>query len=304
MNPERATAREHGGVWRFVHFPASRLVIAIAVVTASFAGGQIVLGRLVSGRGMGAGTGAFLAAPILIAFTWLGYRIYVRVVERRTPAELASRGALSSFPAGALIGAGLFATTVGILWLTGNYHVVGVSPRWMLIAPLSGGLISGFVEEIVLRGIIFRILEEWLGSWIAVAISALLFGLVHLGNAHATLVGAIAIALEAGVLLAAAFMATRTLWFPIGIHFAWNFTEGGIFGLSVSGNNRAGLLISSLSGPDLLSGGTFGAEASVFAVLVCLAAGVGLFSIARRQGRIVGFRGASGPAPTSSSGKI
>ena len=66
------------------------------------------------------------------------------------------------------------------------------------------------------------------------------------------------IVLEAGVLLGLAYAATRSLWLPIGLHFGWNFTEGGIFGASVSGRAYHGMFKFSLSGSDILTGGAFG----------------------------------------------
>jgi uncharacterized protein len=96
----------------------------------------------------------------------------------------------------------------------------------------------------------------------------------------------VAIALEAGIFLGAAYMLTRRLWFVIGAHFGWNFAEGAIFGLSVSGNQaKGGVIQGTLAGPPLLSGGSFGVEASLPAVLVCLAAAAALLVLAHRRGR-------------------
>ncbi|MCJ7434908.1 MAG: CPBP family intramembrane metalloprotease [Anaerolineales bacterium] len=148
-------------------------------------------------------------------------------------------------------------------------------------------VLSGVFEEILFRGILFRIVEESLGTWLSLLFSALLFGLLHLGNPNATLWAAIAIAMEAGILLAAAFIVTRRLWLVIGIHFAWNFTQGGIFSISVSGNQVDGLLQATLTGPELLAGGAFGAETSIFAVIVCLAAGVYFIWKALKKGEFV-----------------
>ena len=109
--------------------------------------------------------------------------------------------------------------------------------------------------------------------------------MIHLLNGHATLQGALCIIFEAGILLAAAFMLTRRLWLPMGMHFAWNFTQGGIFGVAVSGGATAGLFRGELSGPTWLSGGAFGAEGSVVALVLCASVGVGLLRMAWvRQG--------------------
>jgi hypothetical protein len=135
--------------------------------------------------------------------------------------------------------------------------------------------------------VIFRISEESLGTPLALALSAAIFGLIHLFNPHSTLWGAIAIILEAGIMLGAAYILTRRLWFPIGIHFAWNFTQGGIFGVAVSGSRSTGLLRGTLSGPDWLSGGEFGAEGSAPAIVLCATAGIVLLAIARRKNHFV-----------------
>ena len=95
-----------------------------------------------------------------------------------------------------------------------------------------------------------------------------------------------AIALEAGVLLAASFAVSRNLWLPIGMHFGWNFTEGGVFGASVSGSGK-GIAKVSLSGPYLMTGGAFGPEAPVVAVAVCLLAAFALIALTIRKGRWV-----------------
>jgi uncharacterized protein len=113
------------------------------------------------------------------------------------------------------------------------------------------------------------------------------FGLLHLLNAHASLQGAVAIMLEAGVLLAGAYLMTRRLWLPIGIHIGWNFTQGGVFGVAVSGTPATGVLRGVLSGPSWLSGGIFGAEASIVAVIIGLIAAGTFLTIAVRRRHIV-----------------
>ena len=88
-------------------------------------------------------------------------------------------------------------------------------------------------------------------------------------------------------MLAAAYMLTRRLWLCIGIHIAWNFTEGGIFSVAVSGGNAQGLLQAKLTGADWLTGGAFGAEGSIVALAMCSAAGILLLFEAVRKGNVV-----------------
>jgi membrane protease YdiL (CAAX protease family) len=135
---------------------------------------------------------------------------------------------------------------------------------------------------------LFRSVEDLLGSWISVALSSFVFGAVHLVNPEATLAGAVYVGIEAGLLLAAAYLVTRRLWISIGAHMAWNYSEGAIFSSVVSGGiNDPGLIRSSIEGPELLTGGSFGLESSVFALVLCTSAGLIMMIIAARRGHIV-----------------
>jgi membrane protease YdiL (CAAX protease family) len=244
------------------------------------------------GAGLVATPGASLAwsaftALITAGAVSLAYSAYVRLVEKRPVSELSLDGAWRELGAGIALGAGMLAGTVGILWLLGHYRVTGVNGLGFVAAPLIAAVSASVTEEIIFRGVVFRLIERGLGSWLAIAFSALLFGLGHAANPNATWFSSVAVALEAGILLAAAYMLTRRLWLAIGVHFAWNLVQGGIFGVAVSGLQASGLLRSLLTGPEWLSGGEFGVEASVVAVVVCVATGVYLLLKAKARGHIV-----------------
>lgn len=265
---------------RAILFPPVRAVIGFFWV-----GGAI---------GLGSGVGGWLPAsmqvlsPLLLALGALvGYYSFVRVVERRAVVELLSRGWFAEAAAGLAIGAGLFSAVVGVLFLLGSYTATVASAASSVLPALMTAVMAGVTEELLVRAVAFRILESWLGSWLALGISAVLFGLMHLPNPAATVLSAAAIALEAGVMLAAAYMVTRRIWLAIGIHIAWNFTQGGIFGLPTSGVQSSGFLEGHVRGSSLLTGGAFGPEASIVAVVVCLAAGVYLLRLARSKGHVL-----------------
>jgi len=220
----------------------------------------------------------FLLACIAVFICGLAYYGFVRLTERRTVTELSVQKAIPELTIGVMIGTIIFFISIGILWSFGFYRVVGVNPPGVIVPGLVLALFHGVYEELLIRGILFRVMEESLGTWLAVVISALIFGALHLMNPNATLWGGIAIAIEAGIPLAAAFVFSRRLWIPIGIHIAWNFTQG-FFGVAVSGNNIQGLFNAILGGPDLLSGGAFGIEASILVVIISL--GVGVYFLRR-----------------------
>ncbi|WP_051571739.1 CPBP family intramembrane glutamic endopeptidase [Cryptosporangium arvum] len=218
-----------------------------------------------------------------------GYRWLTRTVEGRTTVdELPSAGTWTGLRRGVLIGSAAFTTTMLLIGMFGGWdHVGGGSFGGMLIS--FGAMTSVAVnEELLFRGVIFRILEERVGSVVAIAASSLLFGLVHLVNPGATLWGTLAIGIEGGTMLAAAYVLTRSLWLGIGLHFAWNFVGGGLFGVTVSGaaEEDTSLLHTTLGGPEALTGGGFGPEASVFALVVGLAITVVMLRRAVRAGQL------------------
>jgi uncharacterized protein len=262
--------------------PVVRIVLALLSIAIPFAIVATALNRFVVDASLKR-AGALLLAAIVLSSYWA----YVRIIEKRPVAELSRPGMFRELGAGVLLGALLFCLTVGVLAALGVYQVTGSNGWTAMLATLPGFILSGVLEEVVMRGIVFRIVEQSLGSWIALAISAALFGLLHVLNPGATLLDAGALIVEAGVLLAAAYMLTRRLWFCIGIHIAWNFTEGGIFSAAVSGGHAKGLLQSKLVGADWLSGGAFGAEGSVVAVVICTVAGILLVAKAVRRGNVV-----------------
>jgi membrane protease YdiL (CAAX protease family) len=234
-----------------------------------------------------AGMGGEIAGTLALGLAlWAVFTLYTRWLERRPVTEFAARGAAREGLAGLVIGILLMTAIIAVLALLGAYHVDGVGDAHRLIAPFLDALTTGLFEETLFRGVIFAIAEHWLGSYWAVLVSAALFGAAHLFNPHAGLFAATQIALEAGLLLAAAYLLTRHLWLAIGIHVGWNFAEGGIFGATESGTSASGLLHSSTSGPDWLSGGAFGPEASPIAALLGVALAVLLLLRARRLDHI------------------
>jgi uncharacterized protein len=215
------------------------------------------------------------------------YLAGVRWIEGREPSELLSRTGPKEFAAGFALGSGLFTAVMLLLWMLGAYRLSGLGS----VKPLAAGLLScvqpAILEEIVFRGFLYRLSAKLLGTWGGLALTSVLFGAAHAFNTGATVGSSVAIALEAGVLLGAAFALTRRLWLPIGLHLAWNFAEGNIFGVSVSGGKpKASLILGTLRGRDLLTGGPFGPEASIAAVVICLGAALFLLSRAVRQGRL------------------
>jgi len=277
---------------KILQYPLVRIILAVLFVGIGVIVGQIILNLLRSALSItNAGVANLLAFVLITPAAYFAYRMYVRTIEKRDPVELGFTNLLQEVGLGSLLGFGLFASVIGFLWLLGFYRVNGYDFVFLsLIGALTSAFVSAFVQELIFRAVIYRIAEEWLGTWRALAVSALLFGLIHLTSSGATLFSALAVALQAGVVLAAAYALTHRLWLTLGIHLAWDFANDGIFGVGVAGQTGTaikGLLQASLSGPKWLTGGALGVEASVITLMVMLIAGLVMLRRANQKGQFV-----------------
>ncbi|MEU8165865.1 CPBP family intramembrane glutamic endopeptidase [Micromonospora sp. NPDC049004] len=254
----------------------------VAVAAVAFVGGQAIVA--VEGNDLlTLLLGLSTAVVAVLVYGWV-----VRRTERRPVTELERSGAGARITRGLLIGFAMFAAVIVNIAFVADYDIDGLGSVTGAVALLGFMAAAAVTEELMFRGVLFRIVEERTGTWIALALTGAVFGLMHLFNPDASVWGAICIAVEAGFMLAACYAATRNLWVPIGLHFAWNFAAGGIFSVVVSGNGESeGLLDTSLSGPALVTGGDFGPEGSLYTVAAGVALTVVFMWLARRRGHIV-----------------
>jgi membrane protease YdiL (CAAX protease family) len=275
MEEHRLAIRLSERGMKILRFPVTRLVLALVFLIVFIGCGLGLTKFFVNGTGIETAVGANIIGMVFsCAMAWLGYTLYCATVEGRRVNEMDPTRMLRQTSYGLLLGFGFISLVMLIMWISGGYSVSGfnsVSALWpMLIMAVQAGI----VEEILTRGVIYRISEEALGTWWAIALSAFIFGFMHIWNPNATVFSSVSIALTAGVILAMLYVITRQLWVPIGLHIGWNFTLGGIYSAPVSGGDPAGLLAAKFTGPEWLTGGAFGPEASVITVGVFVVFGI------------------------------
>lgn len=187
--------------------PLIRIVVFLAV--AGVIGGLgLGLAYLVDPSGPGDGPGMLVTALGLIVAALAAYLVMTGVLERRWPVELDPRRA-SGLLGGLALGTTLLLVSGGIAWAMGGLVVEGRRPvgdtPWLTDVIMTG-FFAAVVEEILFRGIVFRFLEHWVGSWIAVGASAVIFGSVHILADDATRVSTAATIVEAGLLFAMVYV--------------------------------------------------------------------------------------------------
>jgi len=214
----------------------------------------------------------------------VGYILVFRWMEQRKITELAPKSLAGNALLGLSLGFLLQALFVGVLFLSGHYAVTGLQPVLLLIPSLATALIAGFVTEILIRGIFFRILEEKLGTMVTLALATMFFAMMHTGSKGASWLSVCCTAAQAGFLLSTAYIYSRNLWLPVFFHFAWDFAEPGIFGGINPGNTISqSLFNSSITGPDLLTGGGTGPQNSIQALVICMITGCVFLWLAKRK---------------------
>jgi membrane protease YdiL (CAAX protease family) len=267
---------------RVLQFPLTRLLLFSLGLLYVYVSGAKFLETLTNPMQRLAGSTA-VAANLLFMYVSLVY-----LVERRPVGELALPRKGRELGIGVLLGFGLYTTCVLIAIALGLYRIEGFNGWQVLLPSLWVTPLAPVFEELLFRGVVFRILEEVLGGWLALVLSSVAFGLVHSGNPGETFAGVAAIAIVFGPMLAAPYMLTRRLWMGIGLHGAWNFTMGLIFSGAISGNGTPnGLFKTTFQGPELLTGGNAGMEGSLIAILVATIATVLILIPVVRRGNIV-----------------
>ena len=278
----------------FFHFPLTKIIIGIAAVVGSVALVEWTKGLWLPQSSTTGSQPASDVPDLLfgLADTVLAVSAYVllfRWYEQRKIKELSAATLLRNATLGLLTGLAIQSLVILLIERGGGYRIIRSNPVSFLLPGLTAALVAGFVAEIILRGVIFRVIEEKWGSVVALVVMALLFGVMHAGKG-ATVLSVTSTVLQAGVLYSAVYMYSRSLWFPIFLHFGWDLAQPGIYGAVNPGINiDKTLLESRITGPEWLTGGAFGPCHSLPATILCLLAALLFLWLARRKGNFIGL---------------
>ncbi|MFL6761398.1 MAG: CPBP family intramembrane glutamic endopeptidase [Sphingomicrobium sp.] len=269
---------------RIIEFPLTAMMLGFAAIMGPAGLLAGFFEKTLPASGATALVGQLIVAAVILA----SYKLVAPHLGSTPHDDLSGPGSIRQLGNGLGVGALLFALVVAVAAILGVYRLEGVGDASNLAASLvRDGIFPAVAEEVIFRAILFRWLEEFAGTWAALVLSSALFGLSHMDNPSADMISTVGIMLEGGILLGAAYMLTRRLWFPMGIHASWNLTQGEVFDIPISGNDAHGLLEAKLHGPALLTGGGFGLEASIIGITIGTAAGFGILWLAVRRGQLV-----------------
>ncbi len=279
-----------GRVGRFFSFPLVRILVVVAFFVPLALINAIVIFQVIEKVPEPLATQIdVVRMSLTFVLILVTYRLYCSLFERRPALEISFRGSAIETGLGALLGGAAVTFTVVVLYLAGAYTLQAFNSPWILPKSLILFGVGALFQDLVLLCVVFRLLEEVVGSWIAIAVSLLAFSMAHLGNPEAT-AGSVAALFLSGILLVAPFILTRRLWLSWGLHASWNFMQSGVFGMPNSGYQFPGWIEPVIDGPSWLTGGPIGIEGSFLAVGLDVLLGVGMLILAIKRGQLLAPR--------------
>jgi len=179
----------------------------------------------------------------------------------------------------------------GYFGVTRSGNVLSVSLLFCVVKVV----VVGICEELLFRGLVLRSLAEGLdglagmseasSQWLALLLSAFLFGAIHLTNPNSGMASTVGI-FFIGIFFGLGYIGTGRLAIPIGLHMAWNFFQGVVYGFPVSGDKEpVSFLLTRQSGSELFTGGNFGPEAGLMGIIAALLGTVMLLLYVKKEKR-------------------
>jgi membrane protease YdiL (CAAX protease family) len=270
------------------HFFLTKMIAGIAVIVALVALVESLRSFILDKTNLSNDTKALTTSITEALIAVAGYIVLFKIYDKREIHELDRAQFIGNATTGFATGILLQTLFILVIYMAGTYAVVHVNPASALIAPFAFALTAGFVAEIIMIGIVFRLLEEQTGTIIALIIFITLFAILHVNIKGASVVSVGATALQAGFLLPASYVFRRSLWVPVFLHFGWDFAEPGIFGgINPSSSLTRGLLTSNIAGNSLLTGAETGPQDSLTSLLLCLITGIIFLFLAKRKNNFI-----------------
>ena len=272
---------------RIINLPLTKIILGLLLCFTAYILAQQLVGKVLDLTTVDKNYRNLIKGILSSSFVILTYIYFYSKFEKREIGEFSSKGIKKNILLGLLIGTALQGLTILVICVWGKFQIISINPFSYIITPFAVAFSVAIFEEILLRGIVFRIIEEKLGSYISLAISAIIFGAAHLLNPDSSLISTLCIGIV-GFMFGAAYIYSRSLWLPIAIHFSWNFVQSGIFGAITSGNEKTSSLFNTnISGDNLITGGAFGPEGTIQATIFWLLVSVILIVLITQQNKLI-----------------
>jgi membrane protease YdiL (CAAX protease family) len=276
----------NASIKRVLYFPITKIIAGITVCFSLFV---VIQNFVLKPFFYGIIQDKSIADPIIIFISCIvlvvSYYYLFRFYDKREITELSIQHLPKEMFGGFSFGFLTISLSIFILYLLGYYQALSITTTHYSARMFTVLLFAGIVEDLFHRGLVLRELENWLGTHIAIVI-AMLVELQHITNPNFKLYDLILVLIW-GFTMAMMFIYTKRIWLPYFFHIGWNFSQP-FYGSNLTGLDDMGSIIQSkFTGPELLTGGTFGIENSIFTASFLLFIGIALYYLAKKEGKIV-----------------
>jgi uncharacterized protein len=276
----------NASVKRVLYFPVTKIIIGISVPFLLFV---VIQNFVLKPLFYSIIQDKSIAGPIIIFVSSIlllvSYNFLFRLYDKRKITELSLKYLPKEMFGGFIFGFFTISLSIFILYVSGFYQAFSITTAHYTARMFTVLIFAALVEDLFHRGLILRVMENWLGTHIAIVI-AMLVELQHIFNPNSNLFS-LFLYLLWGFTMAMMFIYTKRIWLPFFFHLGWNFAQP-FYGSNLTGSNEMGSIIQSkFTGPEILTGGAFGIENSIFTPSFLLIIGIVLYYLAKKEGKIV-----------------
>jgi len=281
-------------VGRIFNFPLLRVFVILIFLAPIMAINSVVVYQVIENlQEPVASYINMLRILISIPLFILSYQFYCKVFERREAVEVSFKGALKHWLTGASVATLMVIIFVVLIAVVGEFKITEFRSLELLLTNFLNFTIGALFQDMLLLCIIYRLLEEFAGSWVSLVISLLIFAGVHGLNENESLLSVMMLMLSSLIIIAP-FILTRQIWLSWGFHAGWNFMQAGVFGMANSGIAFEGWIKTEINAPDWVTGGEVGLEGTYHSAGLDFLIGVIILMMAIKAGKLVAPRWKSG----------
>jgi len=271
---------------RILYFPLVRIILGgSAIFGIGLTLKKFLFAPLPGILGIEGDTAKSIEYSLSILGVFVVYSLVFRLYERRKITELSGKHLIPETLMGFLVGFLSISFVLLILFIIGHFQILATYSATMLLLPLSAITLFALIEEILFRGILYRITEDSLGSLIALILTSIPFGVFHILNKYVNIYSIVCATLL-GLLMGILYTLTKRLWLPISAHVGWNFAQVVFISNVSSITDYTGLFESRLEGSPLLIGGKFGIEDSLITIVLLGVLCAQFFIMIWKKGRL------------------
>ncbi|WP_281846499.1 CPBP family intramembrane glutamic endopeptidase [Olleya namhaensis] len=259
---------------RIFYFPITRIILGIGICLGILIAVQNFISKpifqnLITSKQIADTIINYISVAVLLCTYYYLFQLY----EKRKISELSKKNLLTELLGGFTLGFSILSLVILVLYLFDFYQVISFSGFSYFLAPFSFLVIAALMEEIFFRAILYRILENWIGTYITLFVISILFELPHIFNDNVTILSVV-LGLLFGFVHGIMFTYTKRIWLPFAFHLGWNFAQP-FYGSNLSGIDDVGTILNAdFNGPDLITGSAYGIEDSIlsigFLLVICI----------------------------------